>query len=98
MKKSYLALAVIAVLAVGCAKEYAAENPVVGSSASSEITVSMPAQTRTAFGEESGSIMNVVWSENDQIKVIDATSEPAKEGLYILDTGKGGGCYRNIFS
>ena len=91
MKKSYLALAVIAVLAVGCAKEYAAENPVVGSSASSEITVSMPAQTRTAFGEESGSIMNVVWSENDQIKVIDATSEPAKEGIYILENGKGGG-------
>lgn len=91
MKKSYLALAVIAVLAVGCAKEYAAENPVVGSSASSEITVSMPAQTRTAFGEESEGIMNVVWSENDQIKVIDATSEPAKEGIYTLENGKGGG-------
>lgn len=91
MKKSYLALAAVAVLAVGCAKEYAAENPVGGSSASSEITVSMPAQTRTAFGEESGSIMNVVWSENDQIKVIDATSEPAKEGIYILENGKGGG-------
>ena len=91
MKKSYLALAAVAVLAVGCAKEYAAENPVGGSSASSEITVSMPAQTRTAFGEESGSIMNVVWLENDQIKVIDATSEPAKEGIYILENGKGGG-------
>ena len=91
MKKSYLALAAVAVLAVGCAKEYAAENPVGGSSASSEITVSMPAQTRTAFGEESGSIMNVVWSENDQIKVIDATSEPAKEGIYTLENGKGGG-------
>ena len=35
--------------------------------------------------------MNVVWSENDQIKVIDATSEPAKEGIYILENGKGGG-------
>lgn len=91
MKNSYLALAAVAVLAVGCAKEYAAENPVGGSSASSEITVSMPAQTRTAFGEESGSIMNVVWSENDQIKVIDATSEPAKEGIYTLENGKGGG-------
>lgn len=91
MKKSYLALAVIAVLAVGCAKEYAAENPVVGSSASSEITVSMPAQTRTAFGEESEGIMSVVWSDSDQIKVIDATSEPAKEGIYTLENGKGGG-------
>ena len=91
MKKSYLAMAAVAVLAVGCAKEYAAENPVGGSSASSEITVSMPAQTRTAFGEESGSIMNVVWSDSDQIKVIDATSEPAKEGIYTLENGKGGG-------
>lgn len=91
MKKSYLALAAVAVLAVGCAKEYAAENPVGGSSASSEITVSMPAQTRTAFGEESGGIMSVVWSDSDQIKVIDATSEPAKEGIYTLENGKGGG-------
>ena len=91
MKTQLFAFAAVAVIFAGCAKVGLTENPAAESQSVSDIVVSMPVQTKTAFGEESDGTMNVVWTEGDRIKVIDASSEPAKEGIYILENGIGDG-------
>ena len=70
MKTRNLALAFLALIAAGCAKEQPAGETTSPTEVRT-ILVNMPEITRTAIGEATDSGVKLVWSKGDQIAVIE---------------------------
>ena len=89
MKTRHLTLALMALLAAGCAKELPNGNDTLPTG-NNTIVVNMPEMTKTALGEATQTGVAVVWSTGDEIAVIEGKgTEAQKVSTYRL-VGNGG--------
>ena len=85
-----ITLALLTLIAVGCAKEQPAGDNQNTTAAGKTIVVNMPEITKTALGEASETGVAVVWSAGDEIAVIEGKgTEAQKVSTYRL-VGEGG--------
>ena len=83
-------LALLTLIAVGCAKEQPAGETQNAIAEGRTIVVNMPEMTKTALGEASETGVAVVWSAGDEIAVIEGKgTEAQKVSTYRL-VGEGG--------
>ena len=77
MKTRHLTLALMALLAAGCAKELPNGNETLPTGKNT-IVVNMPEMTKTALGEATETGVAVVWSAGDEIAVIEGKGTAEK--------------------